>query len=128
MKNKGFVTYDIACRLKEIGFTDECLGQYITEHAWIMDLSEGSFYMVKSINTKLEKMHCSAPTWEDTKEWFIEKYDLYIDIRKTPNKEYIVFVEDYIWVTPKRDIKRYSDYKEARTDAYLKAIQIVTNR
>src|ERR1035437_942717 len=116
MKNKGFVTYDIACRLKEVDFTEECLGHHITEHGRIMDLSEGSFYMVKSINTKLERMHCSAPTWEDAKEWFIEKHDLYIEIRRTPNKDYIVFVEDYIWENFKKEIKRYSDYKEARND------------
>ena len=124
MKNK-FVTYDLAKELKEIGFNKPCWGFFA---------GDSIFNNVKNIekpitNQLIKKTRCSTPTWEDVKEWFIEEHDIYVEIRRNPYKEYIVFVEDYIWgEIPRRDIKKFTDYKDARKEAYLKAIEIVKNK
>lgn len=122
-----FVPYNMSLDLKELGFVDECLGQYITKGGKVLDLSEGSLYLLTNKNNKDNLYSVSAPTWEQLREWLIVNYNLYTEIRRNPHNEYIVFVEDYIWITHKSEMKKYNSYEQARSDAFEKAIDLIKN-
>ena len=66
-----FVTYEIANRLKELGFNEECLAIY------------ASFYSTKSVDLYFDYLDefwnydivLPAPLWQQAIDWINKKYD-----------------------------------------------------
>ena len=120
------LSYNLSLLLKEIEFDLPC-----SYWEWVGKGTDVSIEIVSVIPRNFNGIpeRVSLPLWEDAKTWFIDKHDIYIDIRRNPHKKYFVFVEEYIWgEVPRRDIKMYDDYETARNDAYLKAIDLVKNK
>jgi hypothetical protein len=42
--DKQFVTYDIAKKMKDLGFNEPSFANYGNENAWMCDMSAGSFH------------------------------------------------------------------------------------
>ena len=62
-----FIPYELAVKLKEIGFEENTLAEY--------DLNkELFFYNEMDGNTKTS---CKAPLWQQAFDWFEEKHKLY---------------------------------------------------
>ena len=122
-----FVTYEIALKLKELGFDEECFGRY-----------EGAdYYLEKWNEVKLEPTHttsqntfswqlASAPLWQQVIDWIREKYGIHIELdfglgwgygfipvgtELTYNWNH--FEDDHKW-----------SYYEAREQAILKVIEL----
>lgn len=67
---KEFVPYELALRMKQLGFDESCLGYYL--------LSCGALF-VKVRKTR-KSVICLAPTWQSAFDWFGDKYQLYASI------------------------------------------------
>ena len=73
-----FVTYEIALKLKELGFNEECLAYYHDKTepylCRYLDSNNGAF----NINCRhvLFDTDCTAPLWQQAIDWFIEKYNI----------------------------------------------------
>lgn len=71
--NKEFVPYEIALKLKELGFNDECFGFYS---------SDGIFHINGTIFCP--PYSCDAPLFQQAFQWFREKHNLSAEIQ-TPD-------------------------------------------
>ena len=138
----NLVTPEISFIIKELGYNKPCFNYFksdelVSDDEMTYKIREGNGFYYNyngySINEPLYdwdgKKHIttSNPTWEDVKNWILEVYDIYIDIRRNPDKKYYVFVDDYIW-EKEGVIKKYDDYNVSRNDAYFKAFEIIKNR
>ena len=91
-----FVTYEIALKLKELGFNKPCLASYYTddERNYAKD---GTYDCRQKISSSIdfdpfkeefdnfyinsnETYYVSAPLWQQVIDWFKEKHNMYIEI------------------------------------------------
>ncbi|GIZ15524.1 hypothetical protein [Capnocytophaga catalasegens] len=128
-----FVSYEIAEKLKEIGFDQECLFYYSypekihclthnkTEQTSVLDIEE-----IWAHNTnESEEPFCSAPTYEQVFKWFREKR-LFSIVYMTENKNgYEIEIE---YENKHICINLFNEtYKQAREQLILKLIEIYKN-
>ena len=75
---KEFVSYNIAVRLKELGFNEPCFGYYYTTNGKDWQFAEKSEYyrLDDEINIGY-KFSLLVPTYSQAFRWFREKYKLY---------------------------------------------------
>jgi hypothetical protein len=67
---KEFVPYNLALRMKQIGFDEPCLGVY--------PVNGGDIILCGSTDRiRLKLKHIFAPTFSQAFRWFREKYGLY---------------------------------------------------
>lgn len=118
-----FVTYEIALRLKELGFDEECFGYYTEQH-------DGSYFLcVYQEEEEFSKIRIGAPLWQQVIDWFYDKGIFIIismDITSMwiyqvgpgfPPMEKIIpqwIASDYVYNNP----------NEAREQAILKVIEL----
>ena len=107
-----FVTYEIALKLKELGFDEQCLMYFDKE-----ELNYCPHWFNNS--SLIPNGDISAPLWQQVIDWFREKHDITIDIAKiyngTDNYHFALNLEwEYFEGT----------YYEAREQAILKAIEL----
>lgn len=116
---KQFVTYEIALKLKELGFDKECLANYYHETEIGIVLDIGNNYNLKIVN---------APLYSQAIDWFREKHGIDIIIR--PFTGDIVGEKTYasdIYISKTNTsikLKRENSYHEAREQAILKCIEL----
>ena len=125
---KQFVTYEIALKLKELGFDEECLGYYTINNKGLLYPYNKSKY----INRK--DFLCVAPLYQQIIDWLREKHLIDIDngwcISNPLGKKqegYNISVYDRIkdeFIV--RDF--HIDYYKAREQAILKAIELCQNK
>ena len=74
-----FVTYEIALKLKEKGFNENCMYPFVN---MMIDTSYVNFI---DWNEKYKKHNglCAAPLWQQVIDWFREKHFIDIMIRQT---------------------------------------------
>ena len=73
-----FVTYEIALKLKELGFDEECLGAYIPDENNYLEIG-GIFKECKSL--------IKAPLWQQAIDWLNSK-NLYIFFYRGENSKH----------------------------------------
>lgn len=117
-----FCSYEIALKLKELGFDEECL---VTIHSKTKDIIP--IYGVYKENPKHTDFWIKAPLWQQVIDWFRKKHDIYIYIK--PVFDNLGKSEMYQWEMKIRNrvfIKNgdYKDFYEAREQAILKAIEL----
>lgn len=107
---KEFVTYEIALKLKELGFDEPCFGYYTIMKNWMIstdpkyntdphfigpnwcteDMKMRFMYVVNSFgdrdstvkNSEFTKAihNIAVPLWQQCIDWFREKHNMYIEI------------------------------------------------
>ena len=136
MENQ-FVPYELAVKLKGLGFDEECFGYYNSkgtlryqgqvEPLGGMDVQEMSNEVVNS-------KYCSSPLWQQSFDWFRGNHNLYIIIIPTINMYWtfktMTVIEGMVEVPPYDhvDANDYSTYEEARVACLEKLIEIVENK
>ena len=70
-----FVTYEIASKLKNLGFDNILCFGYYTNNGEYLDTSK-KYHKQPSIDDLQDK--CLAPLWQQAIDWFREKYDIHI--------------------------------------------------
>jgi len=136
MKNK-LVPYDIAKKLKDLGFNEECLAYHL-KNGGLVAVTQNKPYFVTEVNTNFDNEDCTAPFWEDVIKWFEEKHQLVIVVvpytaKYRTYKIYRLTEIVEIVCLFGRDVnldgdksRRYDDNYTARKDAILKAIEIIS--
>jgi len=118
---KQFVTYEIALKLEKIEFKEICLAHFGSEPYYDLihnceNVMEGDFvahYFVSGLK---------APLWQQVIDWFIEKHDYNIEIRRNRPKAGYFYTINYS-TFQEVSIATYT-YYEAREAAILKAIEL----
>lgn len=115
--NKQFVTYEIALKLKELGFDEECLGYYTDGH---LILSVRQPYYPHKVT--------KAPLWQQVIDWLREKYNLYVNIEPNISKNWEFSIynlnDSLLFGAKSLYINKELNYYEAREQAILKAIEL----
>ena len=119
---KEFIPYEIALKLKELGFDEHCFGYFYTED---------KFFETKIKNSELEEeCSISAPTFSQALRWFREKHgliciismnefhDRYKGLIKGCSHQLIIPIYLNATIT----------YEEAELECLKKLIEIVINK
>ena len=102
---KEFVPYELAVKLKALGFDEECLSYYFNKQL--------SFGSKTSYGEVVE-----APLYQQAFRWFREKYKLH----------YPIAVSDGVWFYDKWSLGVYKTYEEAELACLEKLIEIVETK
>lgn len=149
---KEFIPYELALKLKELGFDEPCLlyiqyssgtdvftGRKFKNSIWLGNGYEADIDD-KKIKYKFPKQteqgygHLKIPLWQQAFRWFKEKYDLHSHVRESLSFEGILeFVTQingsYIHHGIKdKPINRFETYEEAKIECLKKLIEIVKNK
>ena len=118
MAQQEFIPYKQALELKELGFNEECLGEYL------LPFSE-HLIAIKSSNIKDN----GAPLYQQAFRWFREKYGLYSWVKI--EYEYGTITPTY-YITGKRQDDMpggpFETYEEAELACLKKLIEIVKTK
>jgi len=116
---KEFIPYELALRMKQLGFNEPCLAFYGDENDFSMDSSRK--------NNPFRKTECVAPLYQQAFRWFREKNDLYYTIEGSKKYGFAFFI--YYENDDKDELKskEYFTYEEADLACLEKLIEIVEN-
>jgi len=127
---KEFVTYELALRMKQLGFDEPCFGFY---DGWDNNKAIGGNYPCDGIN--------SAPLFQQAFRWFREKYDFSHSINKTYRGQYMPYVngEELLDMDTEKKVDDnviddfgykwlYDSYEEAELACLKKLIEIVEQK
>jgi hypothetical protein len=127
---KEFVPFELAVKLKQIGFDEPCFGYYLQNKRFIS-------YEERKSMPKQTKDAISAPLFQQAFRWFREKYNLHSLIGIYPNtKEWYSSYQDLNWSgketldfnkTEDRSI-RFKTYEEAELACLDKLIELVESK
>ena len=124
---KQFVSFDIALKLKELGFDEK------------FSLFDSAVYYVNGNLTLcndgyktlfLEKEFIICPLYQQVIDWFRIKHNLFIELvidrTAEPKFTYIItrYLGDFNWEESIMSEFLYRTYEESREDAILKAIEL----
>ena len=139
---KEFVPYELASRMKKIGFDEECIAYYqksaVIGNDNILPISFTN--MASDFNdyeySKLGVPFYSAPTWQQAFRWFREKHGIFVSIVPNRHGSLDSFI-GWIYVPLNGSTKdiNVGDYKigfntpeEAELACLIKLIEIVKNK
>lgn len=118
MREELFVDYDIALKLKKLGFNEECL-YYYDSFAYVG--SSSAFWQNYNTSENL----VSRPLWQQVIDWLREKHNLIVYVRSTykpleaDKKYYISFIDSW------GCLENYDlDYNEAIKKVIIKALEL----
>ncbi len=124
-----FVPYEIALKLKELGFDEECFGYYYDKTDNIQ--TSYSFHF----NGKGERLanDVNAPLFQQVIQWLREKYNIHIIVKSYNDEELnqILYENDIIDVNDNwnefSDYTFYHTYQEALTQAIIESLKLIKN-
>lgn len=113
---KQFVTYEIALKLKKLGFNEECFGFYLPDKTLNYNWDK---------NPELYVFATLAPLWQQAIDFFREKYKIncvvgYVD---DASEKFMAIIDkpnesiDY-------NLSSVESFYQARTNTILKAIEL----
>lgn len=86
---KEFITYDLAVKLRDLGFDEECFASIDKFSNFPYIPSKGGRY--KNSN-KYGVLAC--PLWQQAFDWFREKYNLFSTIAISGASDYQIYIHD----------------------------------
>jgi hypothetical protein len=127
---KEFVPYELAVKLKALGFDEPCFGYYDTDglqvstHYWYPENKNTSFPESQTTNNP----KISAPTFSQAFRWFRERYNAVCEIIRREDKNHSTFM-GWVYI----DIRKFEavsywefkTYEEAELACLDKLIEIV---
>jgi hypothetical protein len=132
---KEFVTYELALRMKALGFDEPCFNLYHLNRRELMyvcpNIGEVATYKYDNHN---KTNHISAPTFSQTFRWFRENHFLSSDIaeRMRDGKRITHFFISDLKTNNKFfktiSSKSFTDYDEAELACLTKLIEIVESK
>ena len=132
-----FVSYEISLKLKELGFDEECLGDYYIIPSDKTPNPNGEFLGLKYEDVSSYTRLVSAPLWQQVIDWFRNKYNLLIDSLKLDewnigkwsvkitSLDKSIVLEEYVSQPYWRIYRFFRTYEEAREQSILKAIELI---
>ena len=119
---KQFTTYEIALKLKKLGFSEECLGIYYYDDSF-------KRYILEYKNTEEYLVCIPAPLWQQVIDWLDKKNGFFIHLDKNFTcYNYQVYkydnFEDQNSIIINEDLVDLS-YEEARARAILEVLSML---
>lgn len=130
MKNE-FVSYEVALKLKELGFDEPCLCAYDKNEMLYHSHKTDKLFTI--LNSNLSNQ-CSAPLYQQIFRWFREKHNLYAVIIPTITMYWtfktMTVVEGIVEVAPYNHVdgNDYPTYEEAELEGIKYLISILKNK
>lgn len=124
---KEFVTYEIALKLKELGFNEKCFGYYFHDKSLILDVDNLDSYKFKLL----------APLWQQVIDFFREKYNYVIYITEIGEnksfytytieiKDHSLFEIDGVYSKYHGDL--HKTYHKAIEQSILYTLELIKNK
>ncbi len=112
---KEFAPYELAVKLKALGFDEPCFGYYLEDGTRVPASysEEGTAY---PSNTDLLPEWSAAPLYQQAFKWFREKYDLFISIFHYENGYAI------------NNLRRFDTHEEAEVALLTSLIELAESR
>ena len=107
-----FVPYELALKLKEKEFNESCFQVYDSPYSMIPDCEAGN-----------NSTNVDAPLYQQVQDWFREKHNIHIWVRKSNNSELFFYRMDYNLNYNHNE--RFNTYYEALTKAIEEAIKLI---
>jgi hypothetical protein len=134
---KEFVPYELASRMKKIGFDEECIAYYqksaVIGNDNILPISFTN--MASDFNdyeySKLGVPFYSAPTWQQAFRWFREKYKIHhrVDIQDLSENLYDYEILEVLdGFNDTYTGSSFKSYEEAQTACLANLIEIVEQK
>jgi hypothetical protein len=125
MKNE-FVPYELALKLKQLGFDEPCFAGYRGSE-WIGTDGPNSRYFHSQLFSNHQfdedqKEYCSSPLFQQAFRWFRKK-EFLIDVTSLNSNEYEFYIQWSFAYSHLSDI--YKTYEEAEIACLDKLIEIV---
>jgi len=108
---KEFLPYELALKIKELGFDEPCFGFYYDDGE--LQIKEGNHYPLGYLN---------APLFQQAFRWFRKK-EFLIDVTSLNSNEYEFYIQWSFAYSHLSDI--YKTYEEAELACLDKLIEIV---
>lgn len=118
-----FVPYELALKLKELGFDEECFKYWNCSYKTDDNSSILSMFKNEHIYS------VAAPLWQQAFDWFREKHNMYFEIFQTPASSHwniCVYNLSSRFKTEKT-YYNFISYEEARLECLRKLIELVEN-
>ena len=114
--NKEFLPYELAVKLKELGFDEPCFGYY--------DNGVFIFWYDSKQETEL-LLNCTASTFSQAFRWFREKYQLHSTITSISQESWQWHIQKPGQQLGKLYDEDFYTYEEAELACLTKLIEIV---
>ena len=110
MIEKQFIPYDLAIRLKELGFDEECYCWYHTVDKELSALGVTNPDVIEAMvnHDKIKPRGIKAPLWQQAFDWFVENRNVHVSIEvicKNRRQQYKVVI---------RKVANFGSYIESR--------------
>lgn len=129
---KQFVPYELAVKLKELGFDENCFGFYQNDKSLTIGLEEADInHFTNKRALKNETYSCVAPLWQQAFDWFRKEHNLegYTGLCYFKDMTYGYNVTNYISKSHYEAQDRgFGTYEEARLACLKKLIELCKNR
>jgi hypothetical protein len=119
---KEFISYDLALRMKGLGFDEPCIAFYEPNNKEVMVVGVPQRYNDPSLLCL--KDFC-APTYSQAFRWFREKYDLHYQLIPFFSDKESHAVDYYLALAQHRPPIQVKTFEEAETACLQKLIEIV---
>lgn len=129
--NLLFVPYEIALKLKELGFDEECYGVFVQDKGNILVPISNIYYTGCAL-----LKHIKAPLWQQVFD-YLRKNGIYVEIRFADKA--LTQYEFFVFKTYEEQVNQiirniklgdsrltYKSYEEAREQAVLKALELLS--
>lgn len=121
--HKNFVTYEIALKLKDLGFNESCLAAFRNDEyndliTLTEDVLDGDFIIFTSGS------NIKAPLWQQVIDWFREKFDYHVTynvLESDGEVRYIFKGGEY--QSRFKVLSKRKDFYEAREYAIINVIE-----
>ena len=129
---KEFVPYELALRMKQLGFDEPCFAWYYGKDLWMVDQEES-----KPMNYRQNPIRggngIHAPLFQQVFRWFREKYSGYHGVSDTDFLFELTINGEFIRVTSTLKENRIfqengSSYEEVELACLTKLIEIVEQK
>ena len=131
-----FATYEIALKLKELKFDEECLCTYAKNDKRFMrnpgtnmldePIEDAPYYWQ---NSKVHESVICAPLWQQVIDWFREKQNICINIEPITFDDEPTYIFEIINLKNGRLLNNinnsFTDTNEAREQAILEALELI---
>jgi hypothetical protein len=89
---KEFVPYELASRMKQLGFDEPCFAWYDGRYTSSINKD-----YCKNSEEWLNTIHCAAPLFQQAFRWFRESYNLFceINVDKTTEPKFAFTIKEY---------------------------------
>lgn len=138
MKNPQdkFVPYDLALRLKDLGYDDMCFAKYYQQDGGDAFIQIGETEIEEAENAGDDvTFECDAPLWQDAFDWFHDEFELLANIQKLPQNSYHAHIQstsdEYLELLREHDnicIDEVGDvytYQDVKLQTLIKLIEYV---